>query len=106
MSRKEFFENLKAERTTYRDMIDFCCNGVILNNYILPELTAKGFYFEVENGVDYDEETDEYFDVYQYYIISGHDAEMLEEYTVTIYRVATESSDGEEAYLQYAAELH
>lgn len=81
MSRKEFFENLKAERTTYRDMIDFCCNGVILNNYILPELTAKGFYFEVENGTDYDEEEDYYFDVYQYYIISGHDAEMLEEYT-------------------------
>lgn len=32
--------------------------------------------------------------------------EMLEEYTVTIYRVATESSGAEETYLQYAAELH
>lgn len=32
--------------------------------------------------------------------------EMLEEYTVTIYRVATESSGAEETYLQYAAELN
>ena len=42
--RKEFFENLKAERTTYKDMIDFCCDNLVMNNSIMQELTAKGFY--------------------------------------------------------------
>ena len=79
--RKEFFENLKAERTTYRDMIEFCCDSLILNNYIMSELASKGFCFEVENGTDYDEEEDYYYDVYQTYIIGSHDAERLEEYT-------------------------
>ena len=79
--RKEFFDKLKAERTTYRDMIDFCCDNMILNNEIIPELMNKGFYFELENGCDYEEESEEYFDVFQYFIIGQQDAERLEEYT-------------------------
>ena len=79
--RKGFFENLKAERTTYRDMIDFCCNNMVMNNDIIPNLTQKGFYFEVENGTDYDEEEDYYYDIYQYFIISSGDAKRLAEYT-------------------------
>lgn len=38
-------------------------------------------YFELENGTDYNEEDDYYEDIYQYYIISGHGAEVLEDYT-------------------------
>lgn len=79
--RKDFFNNLKAKRTTYRDMIEFCCDSLVLNNEIMPELINKGFYFETENGIDYDEENDVWADVYQNYIISGSDAERLEEYT-------------------------
>ena len=79
--RKDFFDKLKAERTTYRDMIDFCCDNMILNNEIIPELMNKGFYFELENGCDYEEESEEYFDVFQYFIIGQQDAERLEEYT-------------------------
>lgn len=79
--RKEFFENLKAERTTYKDMIDFCCDNLVMNNSIMQELTAKGFYFDIENGTDYNEEEDYYYDVYQYFIISSMDAERLKEYT-------------------------
>ena len=79
--RKDFFNNLKAERTTYRDMIDFCCDNVILNNEIIPSLSSKGFYFETINGTDYDEEADEYCEVYQYFIIGSNDAERLAEYT-------------------------
>ena len=79
--RKDFFENLKAEKTTYREMIDFCCDNLIMNNYIIQELSAKGFYFDIENGTDYDEEEDCYCDVYQYFIIGSGDAERLKEYT-------------------------
>ena len=81
MSRAKFFEDLKKDRTTYRDMIDFCCDSMILNNEIIPALMHKGFYFEIENGCDYDEEEDYYYDIYQYFIIGASDAERLEEYT-------------------------
>lgn len=81
MARSEFFNNLKSERTTYRDMIEFCCENMILNNDIIPNLSSKGFYFDTFCGTDYDEEEDVYFDVYQYYIIGSSDAARLEEYT-------------------------
>lgn len=81
MSRAKFFEDLKKDRTTYRDMIDFCCDNLILNNDIIGNLFEKGFYFEFENGSDYDEENDLFVDVYQYFIIGAYDAERLEEYT-------------------------
>lgn len=79
--RNEFLNELRTKRTTYREMIDFCCNNMVLNNYIMPELISKGFCFDIENGTDYDKEEDYYFDVYQYYIISSGDAERLTEYT-------------------------
>ena len=79
--RKEFFENLKAERTTYKEMIDFCCNNLVMNNSIMQELSAKGFYFDIENGTDYNKEEDYYYDVYQYFIIGSSDAERLNKYT-------------------------
>ena len=72
--RKDFFENLKAERTTYKEMIDFCCDNLVMNNYIIQELSAKDFYFEIENGTDYDEEED-----YAVLENSGETAEMPEE---------------------------
>ena len=81
MTRNEFFNNLKAERTTYRDMIDFCCDSMILNNDIIRNLSEKGFYFDFFCGTDYDEEEDYYYDVYQYFIIDSSDAERLEKYT-------------------------
>ena len=79
--RNEFLNTLKAERTSYRDMIDFCCNNMIMNNDIIPNLMNKGFYFDIENGTDYNEEEDYYYDVYQYYIIGSGDAERLTAYT-------------------------
>ena len=74
-------KDLQEKRTTYADMIDFCCNNLILNNYIEPELSAKGFYFDDYCGSRYDEESDEYVDIYQQYIITSQDAERLAEYT-------------------------
>lgn len=78
---KEVLERLKVTRTTYKDMIDFCCDNLVLNNDIMPALISKGFYFDIENGTDYDEEEDYYYDVYQYFIIDSGDAERLTEYT-------------------------
>ena len=78
---KNFMKDLQEKRTTYADMIDFCCNNLILNNYIEPELSAKGFYFDDYCGSRYDEESDEYIDIYQQYIITSQDAERLAEYT-------------------------
>ena len=81
MTRNEFFNDLKAKRTTYRDMIEFCCDNMVLNNDIISNLSNKGFYFDILCGTEYDEEEDTYYDVYQNYIISSSDAERLEEYT-------------------------
>ena len=78
--RKEFFESLKAERTSYREMIEFCCGGLVLNNDIMPTLISSGFEFDIYCGTDYDEE-DYYYDVYQNFIIDSRDAERLKEYT-------------------------
>lgn len=79
--RNEFFNRLKEERTNYREMIDFCCENMILNNDIIPNLQEKGFYFDTYCGADCNEEEDYYYDVFQYYIIGERDAERLQEYT-------------------------
>ena len=47
----------------------------------MPQTIANGFYWEVENGSDYDEETDEYKEYFQYYIISESGANILKDYT-------------------------
>ena len=78
---KKFFEQLKEERTSYKDMIGFCCDSMILNNDIIPELSKKDFYFDIFCGEDYDEENETYFDVFQYFIIDSSAAERLERYT-------------------------
>ena len=51
---------------------------MILNNNIFRECFED---FELINGVDYDEEADEFIDIYQYYIIDGYGAEILQELT-------------------------
>ena len=77
----DFLKELKEKRTTYRDMIDFCCDGMILNNDIIGELSKHDFYFDTFCGVDSDEELDEWAEIYQYYIINYSDAERLAKYT-------------------------
>lgn len=45
--------------------------------------TVNGDYFEpeLENGIDYDDETEEYSEVFQWYIISDNGAQILKDYT-------------------------
>ena len=96
---KDFLKGLREKRTTFADMIDFCCDNCLLNNEIVPELEKSGFYFDVccgdlveyydENGnIITEEEAAEsdnaetyYKEIYQYYIISERDAERLADYT-------------------------
>jgi hypothetical protein len=79
--KNEILETLKKERTSYAEMMKFCCDSMILNNDIISELSKKDFYFDIYCGEDYDEESVEYREVYQYYIISGSDAERLADFT-------------------------
>lgn len=100
---KTFLEELKEERTTYREMIDFCCDSLVLNNYLIEELPKKAFYFDVFCGdlfnyfdENWEEITKEEYeqlnekdaetheqevDIYQYFIITERDAERLQKYT-------------------------
>lgn len=52
--------------------------NLVLNNSIVPNYFED---FELEHGTDYDEENDHYYDIYQYYIISGYGARILTERT-------------------------
>lgn len=79
--RKEFIEELKVKRTSYADMIDFCCDSMVCNFDIMYNLIDKCFEFDIYCGNDYDEETEEYKDFYQYFIITSNDAERIADYT-------------------------
>ena len=51
----------------------------VLNNDIIG---ATGWEnWELENGSDYDEETDENYEIFQFYIISDNGADILKDYT-------------------------
>ena len=52
----------------------------ILNNDIMNKTQSIG-YWEEYNGSEYNDENDEYIDVYQYYIISSSGASILSECT-------------------------
>lgn len=97
---KEFLKSLKAERPTYKDMVDFCASDMILNNNLCVELINHGICFNEYCGDQFEYFDDEgnqiteseYFnldgngdeqlkDIYQYYIISSDSAERFAEYT-------------------------
>lgn len=72
---------IREERTTYRAMIDFCCDNMILNNDIMAKYNEHFYDAEVFCGSDYDEESEEFAEVFQWFIIDGSGADMLKEYT-------------------------
>lgn len=92
---------LKENRKNYKDMIDYCCDSLILNNDLMQELEKRGCLFDLYCGdiLDYEDNngnlisrekaetldlcdyTEIYKDFYQYYLISEQDAERLAEYT-------------------------
>lgn len=61
----------------YRTLSKMVGDCVLCNNIA----SRYGLTMELENGCDYDEETDEYSEVFQWYIISDNGASVLERYT-------------------------
>ena len=53
----------------------------ILNNSIMEKGWNIGNGWELVNGSDYDEENDEYTEVYQWFIVSDNGAQMIQDYT-------------------------
>lgn len=62
------------KRVSYANVCDRFLNNMILNNNIYEIIGNSIGYeeWELYNGTNYDEETDEYSDIYQYYIINGY----------------------------------
>ena len=52
----------------------------ILNNDIIFKTTDIG-YWDIVNGSEYDEETDTYTEIFQYYIIDDNGYDILSDYT-------------------------
>lgn len=53
----------------------------VMNNSIMEKGWQIGNGWELVNGSDYDEENDEYTDVYQWFIVSDNGAQMIQDYT-------------------------
>ena len=50
----------------------------VMNNDIMQKTCEIG-YWDIVSGNDYDEETDSYAEIYQYYIVDDNGAEILQE---------------------------
>ena len=72
---KDIYNMITEKRSTYLSMIDYCCSAqLILNNSII------GFEYdnwEVLAGSIYDDEREEYEEIYQYYIITESAASIM-----------------------------
>lgn len=53
----------------------------VLNNNIMEKGWSIGNGWELVNGSDYDEETDEEQEVFQWFIVSDNGAQMIQDYT-------------------------
>lgn len=53
----------------------------VLNNNIMEKGWSIGNGWELVNGYDYDEDTDEYTEVFQWFIVSDNGAQMIQDYT-------------------------
>ena len=53
----------------------------VLNNNIMETGWSIGNGWELVNGSDYDEENDEYTEVFQWFIVSDNGAQMIQDYT-------------------------
>ena len=49
---KENLTKLREEKTTYDQMIYYCCGNYVMNNYIVEELQKKDIFFDTYCGSD------------------------------------------------------
>lgn len=87
MFKKYFYGNEISEYGRKNGFVDYRTLAksfdAVLNNDIISKTSEIG-YWEVINGSEYDEETDSYADIFQYYIISAQGAEILQRETEEI----------------------
>lgn len=60
------------------------CFDAVLNNDIINKTQEIG-YWDIVSGTDYDKETDEYTEIFQYYIVSDNAVEILQEANEIVY---------------------
>ena len=87
MFKKYFYGNEISEYGRKNGFVDYRTLAksfdAVLNNDIINKTSEIG-YWDVINGSEYDEETDSYADIFQYYIISAQGAEILQRETKEI----------------------
>ena len=87
MFKKYFYGNEISEYGRKNGFVDYRTLAksfdAVLNNDIINKTSEIG-YWDVINGSEYDEETDSYADIFQYYIISSQGAEILQRETEEI----------------------
>ena len=87
MFKKYFYGNEISEYGRKNGFVDYRTLAksfdAVLNNDIINKTSDIG-YWDVINGSEYDEETDSYVDIFQYYIISAQGAEILQRETEEI----------------------
>lgn len=79
-----FLGNKISDYGLQNGRVDYACLAksfdAILNNDIIDKTQEIG-YWECVNGLEYDEETETYYDIFQYYIISESGFEALQQFT-------------------------
>ena len=81
---KDIMQDIIDKRTSYAEMVEFCADDLILNNYIQNALENAGYYFDIYCGDFYeaDDEDQQYpAEVYQQYIITSQAADRFAQYT-------------------------
>lgn len=53
----------------------------VMCNDLINITSSDGYYWDIVNGSDYDEEADTYADIFQFFIIDTNGAEILQELT-------------------------
>lgn len=81
---KYFFGNKISDYGIENGYVDYATLAkafdAVLNNDIISKTFEIG-YWDIVNGSDYDEENDNFVEIYQYFIISSAGAEILQDYT-------------------------
>lgn len=85
MARKNYYEyffgNKVSDYGLKNGYVDYLTLSKAFNHVINNEITSKTEDWEIVNGSEYDDETDSYEEVFQWYIIPEYGAEILQRYT-------------------------
>ena len=82
---KYFYGNQVSEYGLQHNRVDYATLAksfdAVLNNEIIPATAGLVGEWECVNGCEYDDETDEYSEIFQYYIISDAGYQILSDCT-------------------------